>query len=309
MVKPPRMRITDYLAAALPIGASLLLLWPMFFPLPKPSPYRPVALMPVYSASARALESLFREMAYRWPPSQPVPRIGLQSLPPNMRAIPDSQRKRLFLRSVLPLIIAVNNRMRNDRMLIRLAYQKKIWRQSKPGSLKAQLVAITRRFRIASSFSSRKTWVRLLRRVDIVPAGLVLAQAAKESGWGTSDFALAGNNLFGIWTWRQTDGLIPADRSRDRRYRIRVYPDLLASVRDYIYNLNVGRAYAAFRAKRAALRASGEALNPIILAKTLNRYSQRGKIYTRRLSKVIEENQLATLGPLRLFTEDQTPSD
>ena len=89
----------------------------------------------------------------------------------------------------------------------------------------------------------------LKTRMDIIPVSIALAQAAKESGWGTSRFALEGNAIFGQWTWNGK-GIAPLDRDKSKNHKILKFPILRASVKAYTKNLNTHKSYVKFREKR-----------------------------------------------------------
>jgi uncharacterized FlgJ-related protein len=133
---------------------------------------------------------------------------------------------------------------------------------------------------------------KLLRRVDTVPPSLVLAQAAEESGWGTSRFAVEGNALFGMWTWGG-EGITPLkQRSGLGNYKIAVYETPLQSIIAYMHNLNTHQAYKKLRARRAKLRKSGSKVTGWNLASTLTKYSERGQSYVDSLQALIKVNML-----------------
>lgn len=140
-------------------------------------------------------------------------------------------------------------------------------------------------------------WDLLLRRVDVVPASLVLAQAANESAWGTSRFARQGNNYFGQWCFETGCGLVPRSRAKGRTYEVRSFDNARASVESYLNNINTHRAYLEFRQLRAKKRAEGEAISGLELATTLSRYSQRGKAYVREIRSMIQQNNLQSMDP------------
>ena len=135
----------------------------------------------------------------------------------------------------------------------------------------------------------------LSRRVDIIPPSLAIAQAAIESGWGTSRFTTEGNALFGQWSEDKDDSMIPARRDAGRTYAIKRFSTLLGSIKAYMRNLNSHRAYRKFRAARAKSRAAGKEIAGPPLAKLLGSYSQRGPEYVRALTSIIEINQMASL--------------
>ncbi len=118
----------------------------------------------------------------------------------------------------------------------------------------------------------------------------MLAQAANESAWGTSRFTRVANNLFGQWTWQAAHGIVPASRPEGERYLVRKFPSLRDSVRDYLYNLNVGHAYEGLRRLRHEMRRRGQPLDAAILAAGLSRYSGRGAAYVEEIRRIIRGN-------------------
>jgi Bax protein len=141
---------------------------------------------------------------------------------------------------------------------------------------------------------------RLHLRIDVIPPGLVLAQAANESGWGTSRFSREVNNLFGEWTYRAEHGVMPLQRREEAGHYVRRFDSLRQSVRSYLNNLNRGRAYRGMRQLRASLRGEGQEPDALTLAAGLTRYSTRGEAYVAEIRAMILSNGLNDLGPLRL---------
>ncbi len=138
----------------------------------------------------------------------------------------------------------------------------------------------------------------MLRRVDGVPPSLVLAQAAEESGWGTSRFVREGNALFGQWTWTDDHrGIVPAEREEGESHRIRAFSSVKGAIQAYVRNLNTHPAYDRFRLQRA-LGASGYDLTA-----TLDKYSERGLKYVETLRTIMQSNRLIALDQARLSRE------
>ena len=138
----------------------------------------------------------------------------------------------------------------------------------------------------------------LLVRMDIIPTSIALAQAAKESGWGTSRFALEGNAIFGQWTW-SGQGIAPLDRASNKNHKILKFPILRASVKAYQNNLNTHKSYQKFRQKRSNLR-DKKKIAGLELTETLNNYAQTGLEYTKILNQIIRQNRLTDFEPVRL---------
>ncbi len=133
---------------------------------------------------------------------------------------------------------------------------------------------------------------KLLTRLHEVPLSLALAQAAKESGWGTSRFAVEANNYFGQQCFIEGCGMVPAHRRRGSSHEIAVFSSAQQSVDAYVLNLNRHRRYARFRALRAAAVAAGERLKGTQLSAGLLGYSVRGDAYVRELNALIKYNGL-----------------
>jgi len=217
-----------------------------------------------------------------------VPRVFLAALPKDLEEVTAThERKRLFLQTVLPLVLHVNETISEQRKRVLEIYKPK-----KDGfHLTAQdsdwLRGLYAYYRVAEG-----DLPELLRRVDVIPPSLALAQAAEESGWGTSRFAQEGNAIFGQWTPNFHQGLVPLQRDEGSRYAVRSFRELAGSVWAYARNLNTHRAYRDLRDKRQTLRRRAEPLNGYTLADTLEPYSERGQAYVQTLRLLIKSNKL-----------------
>jgi len=225
-----------------------------------------------------------------------VPRLFLASLPVDMGGIREIEaRKRLFLKAVLPLVLQVNEEIRADRRrLWDLRYRLRVGEKLDAGD-RLWLMVAAERYRVNAENPDD-----LARRMDVVPPSLALAQAAIESGWGTSRFALEGNALFGQWTFSATGDLKPLRRDLDKRHRARAFARLLDSVRAYMRNLNTHRSYRAFREARSRMRRDGAPLDGSLLASHLDRYSEQGETYVTTVRATIGSNGLNRLDDARL---------
>lgn len=251
--------------------------------------------------TAAALHSTFERLGYDLESvsesGAPVPRLFLASLPKDMADIRQAEkRKAIFFRTVLPLVLQANEEIRADR--------RRLWRlyaQSKKGQKLAAvdrlwLIVLSERYRV-----KRGDIGALLSRVDIVPPSLALAQAAEESGWGTSRFSKQGNAIFGEWTFSAAgDGIVPLERDAGKKHRIKAFKSLLHSVRAYTRNLNTHRAYREFREMRRVMRQDGNPLSGRKLVETLRRYSERGEDYVKTLRSIMTTNELGRLDDARL---------
>jgi Bax protein len=144
---------------------------------------------------------------------------------------------------------------------------------------------------------------RLLRRVDVIPPSLVLAQAAKESGWGSSRFAKEAYNFFGQWCYEQGCGLVPSRRRPSANHEVKAFSSIEEAVNAYFMNLNTFPSYLDLRLIREQLRENSRVIDGISLSEGLDSYSERGDAYVRELQSLIHYNEL-----LELDTELSNPA-
>tara|TARA_B100000242_G_C43043126_1_gene486753 strand:+ start:1394 stop:2518 length:1125 start_codon:yes stop_codon:yes gene_type:complete len=213
-------------------------------------------------------------------------------LPEEMRNIENSkERKDLFIKIVLPLILSENNIIKRDRIMLFKILNKnnnskieKEWLQSK-----------------FKQYGVKKRDLSTLKvRMDEIPVSLAIAQAAKETGWGTSRFAIEGNALFGQWTYTG-EGIKPAASDKEDKHKVMAFSVLKASVRAYQRNLNTHSSYKEFRRARAIQRDNDEPLNSLELANYLNEYAQTGEEYTKTLKKIIQQNNLKDFDNVKIL--------
>jgi len=140
----------------------------------------------------------------------------------------------------------------------------------------------------------------LLRKKDIVPASMVLAQAANESSWGTSRFAKRANNLFGQWCYTAGCGLVPTQRGANETHEIRTFATVNDAVRSYIRNINSYYAYRELRVIREEMRNEGEMPDGESLSRGLTRYSIRGEEYVKEIQSMIRVNRLDAVPSIKM---------
>ena len=145
-----------------------------------------------------------------------------------------------------------------------------------------------------------KDLLTLKVRMDEIPVSLAIAQAAKETGWGTSRFALEGNALFGQWTY-SGEGIKPASADINKTHKVMKFQILQASIRAYHRNLNTHSSYRKFRKLRAEARDNDEKLNSLILADSLDNYAATGAEYTKILKQIIKQNSLKDFDDVKLL--------
>ena len=245
--------------------------------------------------SASTIEQLFEDTNYSLSEvrkSKKVKPIRLSLLPNEIKQIESSKkRKNLFIQIILPLILEENN-------LILLDRKKLFSILNKNKNSKKEINWLNRKFKQYGVLN--KDIPTLKVRMDIVPVSLAIAQAAKETGWGTSRFALEGNALFGQWTW-SGDGIKPAGAESDTKHKVMKFRVLKASVRAYQRNLNTHSSYKNFRQLRAQLRDDSESLDSLLLADQLDNYAETGKEYTKILKQIINQNSLKDFDDVKLM--------
>ena len=238
------------------------------------------------SLNAETTYNLFEDLDYNLKnirDGQKVKPIYLTKLPKDLKTLGDTKKKReLFIRIVLPLILKENEKIIEDR--------KKLFKiLSKSFNTIGERVWLKRRFKEYKI--DDRDLAQLKMRMDIVPVSIALAQAANESGWGTSRFALEGNALFGQWTWSKK-GISPADQDPNKTHKVLQFQILKASVKAYKNNLNTHNAYKEFRETRAKLREKGKQITGLDLTKYLVKYAAIGEKYVEILEAIIRNNSL-----------------
>lgn len=257
--------------------------------------------------TARALDSVFENTDYAWPPAgqQSVPPLMLNKLPPDFgNTLSVEKRRTLFLRALLPIVLVENQRLHEQRELATWLLDSKL--PAKGSHMRDWLEKVAKRLRVRGDLNRPAVRKKLLTRLDEIPPALALAQAAIETGWGSSRFALEGNSLFGQWTFVKADGLTPEDRDSDATHLVASFPNLRASVRAYMRNLNTSNAYHEFRTFRAAARAAGKPLRAFELANHLHRYSAHGENYITEIKRIIRSPAVAALATATLSRGQQT---
>ncbi len=211
-----------------------------------------------------------------------------------------ADRKELFFNFTYPLILSVNQHVKQERIRL-LALQNKAlpdYSDSRLIRVLAEKYDLTGNSLLDKPFASDEIIKQLLLRVDQIPPALVLAQAAKESAWGTSRFANKANNYFGIWCFKVGCGLVPKDRSKGKIHQVKRFSSVKNSIRYYIHLLNSHKSYKQLRLIRARQRVNGKPLTATDMAIGLTRYSQRGEGYVKELIALININQLAEKYPM-----------
>ena len=249
----------------------------------------------VVRLNALTIEQLFKDTNYTLDEvrkNKSVKPINLSLLPNEMKMIESTKkRKNLFIQIILPLILEENNQIKLDR--------KRLFSiLNKSNNSKSEIKWLNKKFKQYGI--KNRDLLTLKVRMDEIPISLAIAQAAKETGWGTSRFALEGNALFGQWTF-SGEGIKPLSIDEDKSHKIMKFKVLQASIRAYHRNLNTHSSYRKFRKLRAEARDNDEELDSLILADSLDQYAATGKEYTKILKKIISQNSLKDFDNVKLL--------
>jgi Bax protein len=249
--------------------------------------------------NASTIKQLFKDTKYNLKDvrkSKLVKPVNLELLPNEMKMIESTkERKNLFIQIILPLILEENNQIKFDR--------KKLFailnRSNNSNSEKKWLNMKFKQYGVKN-----KDLLTLKIRMDEIPVSLAIAQGAKETGWGTSRFALEGNALFGQWTFSD-NGIKPLAADSNQSHKVMKFQVLQASVRAYFRNLNTHSSYRDFRKFRAAARDNNEKLDSLSLADYLDEYAATGVKYTEILKKIIKQNSLKDFDDVKLLPNSE----
>jgi Bax protein len=247
--------------------------------------------------SAITIEELFKSTNYNLEDvrqNKLVKPVSLSLLPEEIKSIENIQRrKNLFIQIILPLIIKENNYIKLDR-------QKLFSILNKSKNSKEEKNWLRLKFKQYGVVNKDVSTLKI--RMDEVPISIAIAQAAKETGWGTSRFALEGNALFGQWTW-SGEGIKPAAADNNTTHKVMKFKVLQASIKAYQRNLNTHSSYRDFRSARAQLRDDGKKLDSLILIAHLDKYAETGKKYVKILQQIIRQNKLTDFDDAKLLPD------
>ena len=245
--------------------------------------------------NASTIKQLFDETDYKLKDVREkklVKPVALTLLPAEIKMIENTKkRKEFFIQIILPLILKENNNIRVDR--------KRLFNIiNKSNNTELEKKWLSQKYKQYGIPSKDLSILKI--RMDEIPVSLAIAQAAKETGWGTSRFALEGNALFGQWTW-SGEGLKPKESEKSEGHKVMKFNVLQASVRAYQRNLNTHSSYQEFRFARAKLRDEGKELDSLILSEFLNEYAETGEKYVEVLQQIIEQNNLKDFDDAKLL--------
>ena len=245
--------------------------------------------------NASTIKQLFDDTNYKLNDvrkSKLVKPVALTLLPQEIKMIENTnERKEFFIQIILPLILQENNNIKLDRKRLFSII-------TKSNNTKLEKKWLEKKYKQYGVLSKDLSELKI--RMDIVPVSLAIAQAAKETGWGTSRFALEGNALFGQWTW-SGEGLKPKEADENKGHKVMKFNVLQASVRAYQRNLNTHKSYKSFRLARAELRDRKRPLDSLVLSTFLDNYAETGEKYVEVLQKIIKQNNLKDFDDSKLL--------
>lgn len=254
-------------------------------------------------SSMEELDALFNKLHYtrkNWNNAgREIPRIVFDNVGKSWvkgsPQLPVATKKSIFFRLMTPLILVANEKIIREREIVENAPLDS-----------AELIDIAIKYRVIENTQVNLTEVNrqnLLTRVDILPPSLALVQAAEESGWGTSRFALEGNAFFGQWDF-SGNGMKPKQQREELgNYGVARFDTPLESVEAYMFNINTNRAYNNLRQLRTKKRRNNRQITGYKLAATLDKYSERGVAYTDGLRQMIRYNKLDSVDDMLLSTD------
>ncbi len=260
-------------------------------------------IIDVEISSIDDLKTLFEQHDYTaksWlEGNREVPRITFEEVSENWKNsssnLPVKLKKQIFFRLMAPLVLMANESILRERKMI-----KRVALDSDALKILAKKYYVIKSIDAQMDEDKRQL---LLTKVDIMPPSLALAQAAEESGWGTSRFTSEGNSFFGQWDF-SGKGMIPKQQRKELgNYGLARFNSPLASVEGYMFNINTTRAYHKLRDLRVKLRKENKALTGLELAGTLDKYSERGQAYIDSIRSMIRYNKLQDVDEAYLSDE------
>jgi Bax protein len=242
-----------------------------------------LAALPVlsswYQSTHRGFESDTDDQSDNGPPIWPLPEDETEA------------RKARLVNLLLPAIQNNNRKLLEKRARLTELHQRIEANKPLARDDQAWLQDLSQRYRLDMPQPLDSAWSRvLLRRIDLVPADLALAQGALESAWGTSRFAVEGNNYFGHWCFVPGCGLVPQHRREGARHEVARFSSAAESVRRYMHNLNSHPRYTELRLIREKARQQGQTFTGSDLAAGLEGYSELGEEYIGMVRGLIRQN-------------------
>ncbi|MBB66949.1 mannosyl-glycoprotein endo-beta-N-acetylglucosamidase [Alteromonas sp. KS69] len=224
--------------------------------------------------------------------------LDIPETPEATKPVPDfsaytdvKEKKSAFFDYLRPEVEKQNAYLLTLRHYIQTLYRKALNEEPLTDDDISRLEWLQTEYRVKAEQPLTSRLLALLHKIDILPAELVLVQAANESAWGTSRFARKGYNFFGIWCFVKGCGFVPGKRNAGATHEVAKFPSLSRATYTYMRNLNRHDAYTDLREIRERLRANQIPITGVALAEGLMNYSERGAAYVDELQTMIRFNQ------------------
>jgi len=253
----------------------------------------------VYSASAHDVHTLFKEINYSlvlWNEGvREIPRVYITDISSRWQTqsqkMDVKSKKAIFFQFTIPIVLRANELILEDRQKLLALMQHS---ENLSEEQNQWLTALAMRYKVVvkNEHFQRSKMEKLLSRVDVIPPSLALAQAAEESGWGTSRFAILGNSLFGQWAFSKSAMRPKQQRKELGDYGLARFDTPLDAVNSYMLNLNTHLAYKPLRELRSQMKREQKKVTGKALATTLDKYSERGQAYVDSLHAMMRINHL-----------------
>lgn len=211
---------------------------------------------------------------------------------PDFSAFDSVEDKKIaFFNYLRPEVEKQNKYLLALRNYVQTLYRKALASETLSEDDLSRLAWLEKEYRVKSEQPIKSRLLDLLKKIDILPAELVLVQAANESAWGTSRFAREGYNFFGLWCFKKGCGFVPTNRNEGAFHEVAKFNSLSRATYTYMRNLNRHEAYSDLREIRSRLRANQIPISGVALAEGLMNYSERGAAYVDELQNMIRFNQ------------------
>ena len=229
-----------------------------------------------------------------------LPRIFFSRFPNNLDKYVPARKKKLFISILLPIVLKSNEIVLQERKVMRIAFLENNIEKIEYFSKRYKVKNFKKiNFHNVSSLQLIEIKEELLNKINQIPISMMLAQAAIESGWGSSRFAKQGNALFGEWTWKNNAGLKPRD-NLNAKFSVKSFINISASVNSYILNLNRHPAYREMRKYRSLIIKNGKNLSGFEMANYLDKYAEIGFEYVVKVTSMIKSNKFDKFDNIKL---------
>lgn len=206
------------------------------------------------------------------------------------------QKKKEFFDFIRPMVKEENQVLRNEYLHIQELMRSALNEEKISSTDQAWLADMATYYRVTPfNIDNEEDFEALLKKVDIIPESLFLAQAANESAWGTSRFARNANNIFGQWCFTEGCGIVPSGRRANETHEVQKFKTVNDAVRSYMHHLNSHPFYEKLRDSRLSSREANTAPSGYDMAIGLEKYSARGLEYVKEVRSMIRYNKLEVI--------------